>query len=198
VAPLHLAREEGQGLVEFALIVPFLLVLILGLVDLGRALGYKNDETNLANQAARLAVVSSGTTCTACGPSTTISDYIIGTAPTELKDGTGAISKRTEAGFTTKGLYVTFTFPNMTNGACSSAPAGTACGYCKGDPVRVDITAKYNFLSFLLGKGALPANHDIASSATMRMESSYDVNALNPPNGFTPQGWSSGKPACTA
>ena len=57
----RLREERGQTFLEFALVLPLLLILIFGVIDLGKALGYKNDETNIANQAARLAVVSGGT-----------------------------------------------------------------------------------------------------------------------------------------
>src|SRR5262245_4782407 len=76
------AQENGQGLVEFALILPFILVLILGVVDIGRALGYKNDMTSLANQAARIAAVNKCPSCSA-GP-TPLTTYIQSVAPTEL------------------------------------------------------------------------------------------------------------------
>ena len=176
----RLDGERGQTFLEFALVLPLLLILIFGVIDLGKALGYKNDETNIANQAARLAVVSSGTNCQPCStsPPQNIANYVLSTAPNELKNGTGSI---------TSPATVTFAFPNLT----------ATSGYCKGDPLKVTITAHYSFLSFLIGQGALPAGFDITSSATMRMETNYDVTAPIPaPTGFTPQGWTAGRPAC--
>jgi len=176
----RLRGERGQTLLEFALILPLLLILIFGVIDLGKALGYKNDETNIANQAARIAVVSSGTNCQPCStsPVQDIAGYVLSTAPNELKNGTGSI---------TSPATVTFTFPNLT----------PTSGYCKGDPVKVTVNAHYSFLSFLIGQNALPAGFDITSSATMRMETDYNVAAPIPaPTGFTPQGWTAGRPAC--
>src|SRR5215212_4022491 len=60
----QLVREEGVALIEFALVLPILLLLVLGIIDFGQAFNYKNDETHLANQAARYAAVNS---CAACG-----------------------------------------------------------------------------------------------------------------------------------
>src|SRR5215218_1730949 len=90
----RLRGERGQTFLEFALVLPLLLVLIFGVIDLGKALGYKNDETNIANQAARLAVVSSGTACQPCTPGApTIGTYVLTTAPNELQPpGGGSIS----------------------------------------------------------------------------------------------------------
>jgi len=53
------AREEdGAVLVEFALVLPLLLVLILGMFDFGKAFNYWIDSTHLANEGARWAVVN--------------------------------------------------------------------------------------------------------------------------------------------
>lgn len=50
--------ERGATLVEFAFVVPFLLLLLLGTVELGWALGVNNDVRHGAREAARLAAVS--------------------------------------------------------------------------------------------------------------------------------------------
>jgi Flp pilus assembly protein TadG len=49
--------ERGQSLVEFALIIPILLLLLLGILDLGRAVAAYNSVSNAARSAARVAVV---------------------------------------------------------------------------------------------------------------------------------------------
>jgi Flp pilus assembly protein TadG len=53
-----LCREKGQALVEFALILPLVLLILLGLVDFGRAMNYYNDMTQLAAEGARSAAVN--------------------------------------------------------------------------------------------------------------------------------------------
>jgi len=50
-------RKRGQSLVEFALILPILLLLMLGILDLGRAVAAYNSVSNAARSAARVAVV---------------------------------------------------------------------------------------------------------------------------------------------
>jgi Flp pilus assembly protein TadG len=50
-------RDSGSAMVEFALVLPVLLLIIMGIVDFGRALNYWIDETHLANEAARFAAV---------------------------------------------------------------------------------------------------------------------------------------------
>ena len=49
--------EEGQALVEFALIVPFLLVFLVGIVEFGRAWNLHQVLTDAAREGARKAVV---------------------------------------------------------------------------------------------------------------------------------------------
>src|SRR5437868_10432916 len=62
----RLKGEKGQSFVEFTLVLPIALVLILGVVDLGRATSYWLDSSHLANDAARYAAVNS---CPGCNPS---------------------------------------------------------------------------------------------------------------------------------
>ena len=50
-------RNRGQGLVEFALILPIFLLLLFGMVEFGRAYMTKNILTGAAREAARQAVV---------------------------------------------------------------------------------------------------------------------------------------------
>ena len=51
-------NEKGQSLVEFALVVPLLLLLVVGIFEFGRAWMTKNIMTGAAREAARVAVVS--------------------------------------------------------------------------------------------------------------------------------------------
>ena len=53
------ARDErGTAIVEFALVLPILLVIVLGTLDLGKAFNNWIDATHLANEAARYAAVN--------------------------------------------------------------------------------------------------------------------------------------------
>src|SRR3954471_7908046 len=88
---LPLRDERGVALVEFALVLPLVLVLILGMVDLGKAVNYWNDETHLANEAVRYAAVNNCASCRAQGMS--INDWIKTQADTdELANGGGSIA----------------------------------------------------------------------------------------------------------
>jgi Flp pilus assembly protein TadG len=51
-------RGRGQGLVEFALVIPILLLVIFGIIDFGRAVYAYSTIGNAARTAGRVAIVS--------------------------------------------------------------------------------------------------------------------------------------------
>ena len=114
-----LVDERGVALIEFALVLPLLLLLVLGIVDFGKAFAYKNDETHLANQAARYAAVNS---CSACGVQT-INTFIKNEAETaELRN-------------------------NMTVAVAFTGFG--AKNHCIGSPIKVTLQYHYDFFKFL-------------------------------------------------
>lgn len=59
-------HATGQGLVEFALVIPIFLFVLLGIVDVGRAVWANDSLANAAREAARWAIVHGGSATTAC------------------------------------------------------------------------------------------------------------------------------------
>jgi Flp pilus assembly protein TadG len=53
----RLRAESGAAMVEFALVLPVVLLLMLGIMDFGRALNYWNDANQLSADGARFAAV---------------------------------------------------------------------------------------------------------------------------------------------
>jgi Flp pilus assembly protein TadG len=53
-----LADDRGTAVVEMALVLPLLLVLVIGIVDFGKAFNYWNDTNHLAAEGARYAAVN--------------------------------------------------------------------------------------------------------------------------------------------
>jgi Flp pilus assembly protein TadG len=135
------SSEEGAALVEFALVLPVLLLLVLGMLDFGKAFSYWIDETHLANEGARWAVVNKY-------PSgSTLQEYIKQQATTpELRNGGGSVPS---------GIQI-----------CVSFPSGSAK---VGDPVHVTASATYRWLSFL-GSRLGVTQTTITGSSTMRLE----------------------------
>jgi Flp pilus assembly protein TadG len=58
-SPRSLRSESGAAIVEFALILPFLCLIVVLMLDFGRAFNYWIDTTHLASEGARLAAVDS-------------------------------------------------------------------------------------------------------------------------------------------
>lgn len=55
-------RDRGQTLVEFALIIPLFLLVVLGLFDMGRAVFYYSTISNASREAVRLGIVDQNQT----------------------------------------------------------------------------------------------------------------------------------------
>ena len=137
--------ESGQALVEFALVLPLLLTVLLGLIDFGRAFNYWIDETHMANLGARLAAVNAPSTDTG---GMSLQQYILSQADTtELRNG-GTSSVPTKA-------QVCVSFPNSTANV--------------GDPVTVTVNVTYDYLPFI-GQTISQAAVNVSGSATMRLE----------------------------
>jgi Flp pilus assembly protein TadG len=160
---LHTLREseDGQAVVELALVLPVLLLVVLGIVDFGRAVNYWNDETHLANVAARYAAVGgTGGTCKGTDYSTghTLTEYVLceaGVDSSELQNGS--------SGTGTSGVHGGKGTPSGGVTVCVSVPNATV-----GSPVEVKITAKYTWLPFF--KFATNPTTTLAGTATMRLE----------------------------
>jgi Flp pilus assembly protein TadG len=148
-------REDGQALVEFALVAPLLLVILFGVIDFGKAFDYWNTETQMAEQGARLAAVNGGTTYSgtcADGTASTggLAGYIQCQAPTtELRNGSSGAFGATKA-------IVTVCSP-------VASPTGQV-----GQPVRVQVTTSYTWLPLL---NLSPVG--VAGVATMRLEQQW-------------------------
>jgi hypothetical protein len=59
-------RTRGQALVEFAFVLPVFMLLLFGMVDLGRIVWANNSLGNAAREGARFAIVHGGSKATEC------------------------------------------------------------------------------------------------------------------------------------
>ena len=144
-------EESGVALIEFALVAPILLLILLALLDFGKAFNYWIDQTHLATSGARLAVVNAGPGACPNGTTpSTLQAYIKCQADTkELRSG----------GASTSGAHVCITFPPVVG---HSSPL-------VGDPVRVTVWTDYKWLPFI-GDKISRVSGNIIGEATMRLE----------------------------
>jgi Flp pilus assembly protein TadG len=155
----RLKCERGVAMVEFALVLPLLLLLILGMTDFGKAFNYWVDETHLANEGARIAAVAcGGTTC----PNGNLAQYIQSQADTaELRNGgTQWLPQKAQV--------------------CITLPQNPATGTSGqlGDPVQVTVTATYHWLPLVAN--ALPRSLQTATiqgTSTMRLEAAASLTS---------------------
>jgi hypothetical protein len=142
-----LRKERGQALVEFALILPVLLLVVFGIIKMGIAATSWSNETHLANEAARFAAVNS---CSACA-GVPIESWII------TQGDTGDLKTNGHA-------TITFTDP-------SAIPPGQ--NHCQGDPVQVKVSYTYTLLDLpILPKFTIP----ITATSTQRLEADWVGN----------------------
>jgi Flp pilus assembly protein TadG len=154
----RLVREErGVALTEFALVLPWLLLLLLGLIDFGKAINYWIDETHLANTGARWAVVNynPGATLT---PAKNLQAYVQSQADSRELRGEAAGTQQDR-----HAAEVDICFYKATDGSSTSTPT-------VGDTVKVFVTYRYDWLHYLLAKAGIGPSTTIGSSSAMRLE----------------------------
>jgi Flp pilus assembly protein TadG len=152
IDPQSLGSEQGQTLVEFALILPILLLLVVGMFDFGSAFNQKNELNFLANAAARYAEVNSCTGCASNGKST-IAKQVQGTA-----SGLGSTPS------------ITF--------CLAPRPDGVTNDGSVGNPLKVTANVPFNWLGVNIpGLPTGPLAGGLTSSVTVRI-----LQAPNPPD----------------
>jgi len=153
----RLKSDRGVALVEFALVLPLVMLLLLGMVDFGKAFTMWIDETHLASAAARYAAVNkyNGAAVDADVTAASFEDAMDADGDTqELRDSFAA---------TGNGVSV-----------CLPTPPGT--GGHTGDSIRVDVKATYRFLGFLSGiVPSLAGDKDLKAHSVQRLEKDYSA-----------------------
>jgi Flp pilus assembly protein TadG len=138
-----LSGQDGQALPEYALVLPMLLVVFVGIIHFGKAFNYWNDATHIAAEGARYAAVNNKPY-----PANTASlqaQLQAQSDTTELRNGgTPDVSTASQV--------------------CIDFPTGTAA---KGEPVRVTMRFTYNWLPLF---DLDVTSTQIVSTAVMRLE----------------------------
>ena len=160
----HGMDQRGAALIEFVLVLPLVLLILFGMIDFGKAFSYWNDETHLANEAARYAVVNKNP----LGGSS-LEAAVKDDAAGELKNGCSGCS------IPSPGIDVSFCFVNHDPGN----PDPDAPDTSVGAPLRATVSTTYHWLAYLVGQG-LPLTSGLDASSTMRVEQPYDT--ANPSN----------------
>jgi Flp pilus assembly protein TadG len=140
----RLKSQRGQALVEFALILPILLAVIIGIFDFGSAYNQKNSQNFLVNQAARYASVNA---CAPCATGQTIASYVRSTADTSHLRGSST--------------HVTFCLPLLSGGGANNGSVG--------NPLQVTVTSPFDWLGVLVNTGLPGGSITIKATVTTRI-----------------------------
>jgi len=148
--------DRGQSAVEFAVILPLVVAVILALADFGRALFMYEQAEHAASDGARLAAVNyqpaSGNLATYIQQ-----NLLYG----ELKTGATGAGAQGPA-------KVCISFPSASDNT-------------RGAPVRVIVSSGFNFIP----GGVIPGTIKIAGSATMRLEQDSSIGTGGQTTGGT-------------
>ncbi len=121
--PRRLRAEDGTALVEFALVLPVLILIVMGILYFGRYESYANDEQQLASTAARWAAINANP---GSGSNLTLQQYVAKQASPELTGGSGDVTA----------IKVYLYYPSGSTGGVDQ-------------PVRACVTNKVNFIPIL-------------------------------------------------
>jgi hypothetical protein len=156
-------NQRGAALAELAIVMPLLLVLLLAMIDFGKAFNSWIDETHLANMGARLAAVNYAPpggwpACPGSDPTGGLACYVQrGADLNELKVG------RAETPYAPG--------QNPAKVCVSFPPVATHASPLVGDPVQITVSVDYQWLDYLTNRLNLPfGKTPISGKATMRLE----------------------------
>lgn len=163
-------RSRGQALVEFALIIPVFLALLMGILDFGRVVWATTSLSSAAREAARFAIVHGGAATDPCpagppGPDSLRTDSI---PPTIVASGSCpypspsklSIKDAATTAALAGGSNITVTVCYGT-GCSGDTDTGTNA---RGTPVTIVITSTVNLVTgALLGKSSF----SLSGSSTM-------------------------------
>lgn len=143
-------NEKGAAMVEFALILPILLLVVFGIFSFGFGINYWIDMTHLTSEGARYASVNRNPGASQPTPQS-LQQWLRQQADTqELRSG-GSDAVPSPATL------------------CIDFPGKTQATVVVGDPVRVRMAVNFNYIP-IIGDAIGVGNVTIVGSATHRLE----------------------------
>lgn len=173
--------QRSQALIEFALISPVLLLLLFGIVDIGRAIFYYDTLNHAAREGARAAVRASNQLPTNSDVLATVRTQMIG-APVTQPCPQGPVVTSATPPANAAWLYVTEPNPPSTvettpplnaPGGESAALASGSCSAVNpaGGNAQLQVTIRFNLVLITPVVAQATANHIvITASAIFRTE----------------------------
>ena len=116
-------QEKGQNLVEFALILPVFLLLVVGIAEFGRAWMTRNILTGAAREAVRAAAVE--TRVNAFNSAKTIADATLASAGIPVVLQAGDFDDSVDTPVPTVSVSIAYTYPLILTGFIPGLPGPT-------------------------------------------------------------------------
>jgi hypothetical protein len=131
--------DRGQGLAEFALVLPVFLLVVFGIIDIGRVIWATDDITNAAREGARYASVHGGSFLTVCPTGPSLTTTPAPSCPAYSPDSKEPTRAATRAFFVAAGSSTTVWVCYYTTTACSGDTDETGATNTRGSFVTVTI-----------------------------------------------------------
>ena len=169
-------RQRSQALIEFALVSPVLLLLLFGVIDIGRAIFYYDTLNHAAREGARVAIRASNALPTNADVLTAVSGQMLGT-PVTAPCPQGPLTTATPPA-NAAWLYITEPGPSGTVEAtpAPNAPGGeyaaSASGGCSAvNPAlnndQLQVTIRFNLVLITPIVAQATANRVVITAAAI-------------------------------
>lgn len=146
--------DDGQGLAEFAIVLPIFLLIVFGMIDVGRVVWATDDITNAAREGARYASLHGGSFCSASGSSSiccptgpSLSGSPAPSCPTWSPDSKEPTRSATRAYFIAAGTGMTVWVCYYTTTACTHNTDQTGATNARGTYVTVTVQSSVPILT---------------------------------------------------
>jgi TadE-like protein len=159
-------EESGAELLEGALVLPILLMLLLGIVWMGRAYNVYETITRAAREGVRYAVLPS---CATCSPSNTMSESYMSagtpTSPACIGNPTNEFTNYVSPSLLASGLD-----PQNVQNFCQQAVVMNPTSDASSRQCGVEISFQYPVTLAIPFTSLNATSFNISTSVTMRME----------------------------
>jgi hypothetical protein len=168
--------QRSQALIEFALVSPVLLLLLFGIIDIGRAIFYYDTINHAAREGARTAVRASNQLPTNADVLSTVNSQMLG-VPVSAPCPQGPVTSATPPS-NSAWLYITEPNPPTTveSSPLANAPGGEyaaiASGSCSainpaGGNAQLQVTLRFNLVLITPIVAQATADHIVISAAAI-------------------------------
>jgi Flp pilus assembly protein TadG len=161
---------RGQGLVEFALVFPLIVLILFGIFDLGRAVYAYNTLANAARQGARVAAVNQlypPDTNTSCAEDMPVEDTTLSSTTPHWSIRACAASSSISLGVQPSAVTVAYSPPPNTTLTCSTDNSALNVGCIASVTVTYVWTASTPVIGNIVGPITLKATSQIPIERTL-------------------------------